>query len=75
MTQADKFFDWAYDTRQDFKWDDHAAIVKEFCSDATVETVNRRPWAERCDHYDDLTKATFPDGSVAVFNYKGEGEN
>ena len=59
MTQADKFFDWAYDTRQDFKWDDHAAIVKEFCGAATVETVNRRPWAERCDHYDDLTKATF----------------
>lgn len=73
--QADQFLNWAWDTRQDFKWGCHTAIVKEFCSEATVETVQRNPWQERCDHYDDLTKVTFPDGSVAVFNYKGESEN
>jgi len=74
MTQADTFFDWAWETRQDFKWDIHEDIVREFCSNATVERVNRRPWAERSDHYDDLTKAEFPDGSIALFNYKGERE-
>tara|TARA_R110001632_G_C11293688_1_gene413103 strand:- start:562 stop:780 length:219 start_codon:yes stop_codon:yes gene_type:complete len=70
---ATEFYNWAYGNQRDFKWETHDSIVRDFCATATVKTVMRQ-FSTAGEIYDEITVVNFPDGSIARFNYKGEGE-
>jgi hypothetical protein len=73
MDQAAQLYEWAHENKRNFKWESHESIVRDFCEAATVETVMRQ-FSTAGEIYDEVTVVNFPDGSVARFNYKGEGE-
>ena len=78
MTKAQDFQEWCSKTKINFKHEEHARIVYDFCKEAScraeIELIHRKPWRDYKDIYDELTKVTFSDGSMSIFNYKGEGE-